>query len=189
MKTKREIPENWKSVWRKDMQFFYDYLPTKYMANKREWQIRELIWNFKDGGNKKVTSKVAAIIAKQIRKQYGDKANNMLFVCVPASSEEKNRQRYEAFCEEVCALAGIGNGYPAIKVEGGRLAIHEAKDGKHIKNTQIITFDAEALQGKQCIVFDDIITNGHSYARFATALEAQGAEVVSGYFLGRTLMQ
>ena len=189
MKTKREIPENWKSVWRKDMQFFYDYLPTKYMANKNEWSIRELIWHFKDGDNEKVTSKVAAIIAKQIRKQYADKAKDMLFVCVPASNEEKNRQRYEHFCEEVCALSGIRNGYQAIKVEGNRLAIHEAKDGKHIKNTQIITFDAEALKGQKVVVFDDIITNGHTYARFVVALEAQGAEVQSGYFLGRTLMR
>lgn len=189
MKTKRQIPKSWQKMWRKDMQFFYDYLPTKYMANKREWQIREMIWHFKDGDNEKVTSKVASLIAKQIRKQYGDKANQMLFICVPASSEEKNRQRYAQFCEEVSALSGIRNGYTTVKVEGGRLAIHEAKDGKRIKNTQIITFDAEALHGKQCIVFDDIITNGHSYARFATALEAQGAEVVSGYFLGRTLMQ
>ena len=189
MKTNKSIPESWKNIWHRDMQFFFNYLPCKYMANKQEWSIRELIWNFKDGDNKKVTSKVAAIVAKQIRKQYGDEANNMLFVCVPASSEEKNRKRYEAFCEEVSALSGIGNGYPSIKVEGGRLAIHEAKDGKHIKNTQIITFDAAALKGQKVVVFDDIITNGHSYARFATALEAQGAEVQSGYFLGRTLMQ
>ena len=28
---------------------FFDYLPTKYEANPREWKIRKFIWGFKDG--------------------------------------------------------------------------------------------------------------------------------------------
>lgn len=38
------------------------------------------------------------------------------------------------------------------------------------------------------MVFDDVLTQGHSYARFACALEKMGAEVLGGYFLGKTIL-
>ena len=28
---------------------FYKYLPTKYEANRQEWAVRQLIWDFKNG--------------------------------------------------------------------------------------------------------------------------------------------
>ena len=49
MAAKRNIPEAWNSQWSKFMFNFFDYLPTKYEANKREWSIRRMIWDFKDG--------------------------------------------------------------------------------------------------------------------------------------------
>ncbi len=39
------------------------------------------------------------------------------------------------------------------------------------------------------LLFDDIITRGFSYARFACEIENFGAEVLGGYFLGRTLLK
>ena len=51
MAAKRNIPEAWKNQWSKFMFNFFDYLPTKYEANKREWSIRRMIWDFKDGKN------------------------------------------------------------------------------------------------------------------------------------------
>lgn len=41
--------------------------------------------------------------------------------------------------------------------------------------------------GKEVVVFDDVITQGRSYAKFACAIEALGASVVGGIFLGRTI--
>lgn len=82
MAAKRNIPEAWKNQWSKFMFNFFDYLPTKYEANKRE----------------------------------------------------------------------------------------------------------RFFKGKKCLVFDDILTQGHSYARFACALETLGAEVLGGYFLGKTIL-
>ena len=49
-------------------------------------------------------------------------------------------------------------------------------------------FDKRFFKGKKCLVFDDILTQGHSYARFACALETLGAEVLGGYFLGKTIL-
>ena len=34
---------------RKYMFNFFDYLPTKYQASARDWQVRKFVWAFKDG--------------------------------------------------------------------------------------------------------------------------------------------
>ena len=70
MAAKRNIPEAWKNQWSKFMFNFFDYLPTKYEANKREWSIRRMIWDFKDG---KRSASVAELVAKKMREQFGIK--------------------------------------------------------------------------------------------------------------------
>ena len=185
MAAKRNILEAWKQQWSKFMFNFFDYLPTKYEANKREWAIRKMIWDFKDG---KRSVSVAELIAKKLRSQFGADCENVTFVCVPASSAEKNEIRYKVFAEEVTRLTGCKNAYGAITIEGGRLAIHETKSSKTVQDVEVIKFDKGFFNGKRVLLFDDILTQGHSYARFACALEKLGAEVLGGYFLGKTIL-
>lgn len=185
MAAKRNIPEAWKNQWSKFMFNFFDYLPTKYEANKREWSIRRMIWDFKDG---KRSASVAELVAKKMREQFGAEVCNVTLVCIPASSGEKNEIRYKAFAEEVARLTGCRNAYKAIAIEGGRLAIHETKAAKTVQTVEVIKFDKRFFKGKKCLVFDDILTQRHSYARFACALETLGAEVLGGYFLGKTIL-
>ena len=45
----QQINEQFKAQWEKPMFTFFDYLPTKYEANKDEWKVRKLIWDFKEG--------------------------------------------------------------------------------------------------------------------------------------------
>ena len=184
MATKRFIPEEWKRQWSKFMVTFFDYLPTKYEANKREWAVRKLVWDFKEG---KRSKGVAELVAKRMRTQFGANVQDVTFVCIPASSAQKNETRYKEFCEEVARLTRCKNAYHAITIEGGRLAIHEAKGRKVVREAEVINFDTDYFKGKKCLVFDDVLTQGHSYARFACALEKLGAVVLGGYFLGRTL--
>ena len=72
MKT-RNVPESWKRQWSKFMYCFFDYLPVKYEANEREWKVRKMIWDFKDG---KRSLAVAELIAKKIREQFGAECEN-----------------------------------------------------------------------------------------------------------------
>lgn len=169
---------------RKYMFNFFDYLPTKYQASARGWQVRKFVWAFKDG---KCTVSAAQLVAKKIREQFGTSASDMVFVCIPASSQRKNEIRYREFSEEVARLSGAVNGYSHITVEGERLAIHESKSGKHVNDVQVINFDKEFFKGKKVLVFDDVITRGYSYARFACHLEMMGASVLGGMFLAKTL--
>ena len=180
----QQINEQFKAQWEKPMFTFFDYLPTKYEAKKDEWKVRKLIWDFKEGKRSKA---VAKLVATQMRKQFGSTCDTLVFACIPASTPESNALRYEEFAEEVCRLTGARNAYKAIRVEGERLAIHETKCGKSITTVNTIDFDREFFNGKRVVLFDDVITRGFSYARFACELEYFGAEILGGYFLGRTL--
>lgn len=182
----QKINDYFLAQWQKPMISFFDYLPMKYEATKKEWQVRQLIWDFKDG---KRSRKVAELVAKQIRQQFGSLCDTITFACIPASTAESNAIRYEEFAEEVCRLTGATNAYKAIAIEGERLAIHESKSGKTVESVHIIKFNKEFFNGKKVVLFDDIITRGFSYARFACEIENFGAEVLGGYFLGKTLMK
>ena len=74
-----------------------------------------------------------------------------------------------------------------ITIEGERLAIHETRTSKRLQSVEVIRLDKDYFQGKYVLVFDDVLTQGHSYARFACELEKVGAEVLGGYFLGKTI--
>ena len=183
MKTKN-IPEAWKQQWSKFMVTFFDYLPTKYEANRREWAVRKMIWDFKDG---KRSIKVAELVAKRMRAQFGAEVKNVTLVCIPASSAAKTEVRYKVFAEEVARLTGCKNGNKGVKIEGERLAIHETRTSKRLQSVEVITLNKRFFGGKKVVVFDDVLTQGHTYARFACELEKAGAEVLGGYFLGKTI--
>lgn len=168
------------------MYYFFDYLPTKYEANSREWQVRKMIWDFKDG---KRSLQVAEMVARKIREQFGSTTENIVFCCIPASSQKKNETRYKAFADEVCRLSGMINAYAYIHIEGKRLAVHERHNTKRVEMVEIINFESSFFDGKQVLVFDDVLTRGFSYACFACSLESLGASVLGGYFLGRTLLK
>ena len=179
-------PQTLAAQFCKPMLSLYDYVPMRFEATPREKQIRSLIWDFKDG---KRTKQVAAIVAAKILEKFGSFAENIVFACVPASSADRTETRYRDFCEEVARLSGCINGYNAIRVEGQRLAVHETRYGKAIKNTEVISFNADFFNGARVLVFDDVLTRGNSYATFANALEELGAEVLGGLFLGKTVTE
>ena len=62
------------------------------------------------------------------------------------------------------------------------------KEPRRYRKVEVINFDESFFKDKKVLVFDDILTQGTSYARFSCTLENMGAEVLGGYFLGRTLM-
>lgn len=175
----------YRKQWSKLMYNFFDYLPTKYkQASKRDWEIRRLIWDFKDG---KRSLSVAKLVAEKLIQIFGSEIRNIVFACIPASSEVKNEMRYKTFADEVCRLTGAVNAFEHIHVSGERLAIHETKCSKRLESVQIIDFDTDFFNGKKILVFDDVLTMGYSYARFACKLESFGASVLGGMFLGKTL--
>ena len=74
-----------------------------------------------------------------------------------------------------------------IKIEGSRFAIHDKHIKKDVQQYQKVSFDESFFKGKKVLIFDDILTKGFSYARFALKLEKLGAEILGGFFLGKTI--
>lgn len=181
----RAATEEMKKQWGKWMGCIYDYLPTKYKeVSERDWAIRRFVWNFKDG---KQSLDAARIVAKKVWERFGTECCEITFACIPASSEVGNELRYKDFAAEVCRLTGCRNAYDAIRIEGERLAVHEWKQHKSVQPTQIISFDTDFFKSGKVLVFDDIVTNGYSYANFACKIESFGALVIGGLFLARTI--
>ena len=165
---------------------YFDYVPSRFKNVSLPLEsARTAIWDFKDG---KHQSGVALHTAKLIKSIFGTKgAKEITFICIPASSPEKNEIRYKEFSKLVCAMSGATNAYYHITVTGDRIAVHEQGRSKRITSAQVIEFDEEFFQGRKCLLFDDVVTSGRSLATFTTKLESMGAEVVGAFCMGKTL--
>ncbi len=172
----------------KNMEFFLKYFPAR-IKNVGEDAVaaRKLVWAFKDARDN-AFEEVAKLAAEHLNETYGDRLKNMAFVCVPTSKKEDYSTRFCAFCKRVSELSGIENGFSHVVVMQSRKAVHEHCRGKKKEDIkpQIIDFDMPYFKGKEVCVFDDVVTTGKSYARFANLLEENGANVVGGMFLGKT---
>ena len=180
-----QIDNNLKQQLAKPQTWFCKYFPKRiHNVGEKEIADRQMVYDFKDGRSFEA---VAQMTATSMKEQYGEKCSGIVFVPVPASTNEKNELRYKAFCERVCELTGAINGYDYVSVSGERLTIHEnRKAEKEVRKVNIIEFDAAFFNGKSVIVFDDVITKGLSYATYANQLERLGANVLGGMFLART---
>lgn len=182
-----QIIDNMANMDYKTLGYLVSYYPSRIKNVGEEGQkARKLIYDFKDGRNDADIAVADMTASLLIEKLGEEELSDMMLVCVPASTTEKNEIRYKRFYERVSELTGIANGYDCIRVEGDRLAVHERHHKKSITRTQVIMFDAMMLLGKKVVVFDDVITSGKSFSLFAEMLEAYGAEVVGGMFLGKT---
>lgn len=165
---------------------FLKYYPVRIKnVGLKEQIARQIIWDFKDG---KAFENVAQMAAYHLNEQFGEQVKDIVFCCIPASSPQKNEIRYKDFSARVCELSGAVNGYDHIRVQSERLAVHEHRRDKekNISMVQVIDFDEVFFKNKSCLLFDDIITKGVSYSNFANLLEQFGANVLGGFFLGKT---
>lgn len=164
---------------------YFDYVPARYKHISLPLEsARTAIWDFKDG---KHQSGVALHTAKLIKNTFAKDAKNIAFVCIPASTPEKNERRYKEFSKLVCAMSGASNAYYHITIEGDRIAIHEQGRTKRETSSQVIAFDEDYFNGKKCLLFDDVVTTGRSLSVFTSKLESMGAEVVGAFCMGKTL--
>ena len=164
------IDEKIKRQLEKKTTFFLKYFPVRIKnVGEDAVEARKLVWAFKDAEDR-ACEKVARMTAEHISKEYGDRAKDIVFVCVPASTQEQNESRYRRFCERVNELTGIRNGFPHVRISCDRLAVHEHRHDKTVRTAQVIEFDDDYFYGKDIVVMDDIITTGMSYALFANPM-------------------
>ena len=182
------INENLKKQLAKKMYHFVKYFPVR-IKNVGEDAIenRKLVWGFKDA-DREITLKVAQMTASYLLNEFGDRLKNIVFVCIPASTCEQNENRYRFFCEQVCSLAGVMNGFSHIRILSDRPSVHEnRKKNTHADfSERLMKFDEDFFKEKDVLIYDDVVTTGMSYAELAERLEFLGANVLGGLFLSRT---
>lgn len=159
----------------------YNYMPKRYSANSDEQAVREFIYSFKKGEQRSTE-----IAAEMTSMKLGYRPNT-IFVCIPASSSEVNRNRYEYFSYLVCQSTGMHNAYSHVHVKGCKKSLHNTKKGdSHLHGGYSVDIDNQYFEGREVVIFDDIITRGRSFSQFSHIIESAGANVIGGFFLAKT---
>ena len=159
--------------------FFYYYYPTRFdNITELDWDVRNLIWNFKDGIGH---DKVSQILITKLQRVYGEALDLLTFVCIPASTREVNHKRYCSFMADVCNATGMENGYDYIRIV-------KEKEPTHLggESPAEYSYDKDFFNGRQIILFDDVVTRGRSLSKMKIELENVGAHIVAALSIGRT---
>lgn len=171
--------------------FLYNYYPTTcpFEADEEEWNVRNLIWAFKNNPNKKVYRcshtqaliKVTLNVTRVLQYYFGNYLTKLVFVPITASTKENNELRYEKFSSMICESTGMINGYPYIHVVKDAVPKHLGGDGN-----PTLQFDENSFKGKFVLLFDDVSTTGASIYSYKMRIEKLGAKVIGACTIGRT---
>lgn len=173
--------------------YLFNYYPTTcdFEATEEEWDNRWLVWDFKNTPGKTSSEdhqaaleKAIPMVKQKLVNTFGEESLKYLtLVCIPASSQQKTKLRYEEFSNLLCNELGMNNAYSHITVVTAK---EERRSGGTSIDTSKLSFDDSYFDGKYVLLFDDIITRGDSMRTFKTKMESLGAIVVGGLALGRT---
>lgn len=160
--------------------FFYWY----YSKHKYPWvtheseYARKLIWNFKNGESQE---DVIDIVKRKLRSTFGSDCSRLTLVCIPASTINSNQLRYKYFANDVCSNLGMTDAF-------NKIIITKEKSPSHQGGTDSAVYSLETtfFFGKYIVLFDDVVTTGHSIALFKNKLESFGAIVICAISIGRT---
>ena len=173
----------------------YYYYPTTcdFEASQYDWDIRNMIWDFKANPHKPMSIETIMRLHKDAVREivddmekclnhfFGEDTKYLTLVCVPSSQAVINQRRYEDFAQLMCSRTQMENGYSHIRL---------TTDGeaKHMGGTNVAKYEinAEFFKGKNIILFDDVITSGRSMEQLRIKLQNSGANVIGGLSIGRT---
>ncbi len=160
----------------------YYYFPTtcEWEAGEDVWDVRHLIWDFKDG-KEYARAKVVAQLKRLLTYYFKESVSSLTLVCICASTAEKTEKRYKLFSNQICAETGMENGFGYVKV---------SQDGETMRSGGTvrpqIAVHKTFFKGKNVILFDDVVTTGGSMLKYKDWLERHDANVVAGISIGRT---
>ena len=166
--------------------YLYDYCPVR-RNDKITFEgkkVSNAVWRFKSGEQTDLSVKLFSIAASRIR-AIQENRHRAVLVPVPASTREKHRTRYEAFCRKLSADMGVADGYGAITVAYDR-AQYKGTHGNGDR-TANLEFHPERFRGKCVLLVDDVLTTGATFIALRRRLIAHGAKFVIGMFLAKTI--
>ena len=173
----------------------YYYYPTtcEFSASQTDWDIRNLIWDFKANPNKPMsietiielhenaTNEIVDDMSTCLNHFFSDDVKYLTLVCVPSSKDIIHKRRFQDFSEQICRKTSMENGFDYIHVTSDG-------DAKHMGGVSSSSYevDSEFFNGKHVLIFDDVITSGRSMERLRITLQNAGANVIGGFSIGKT---
>lgn len=188
---------SWPQPRRSNIEYFslYNYYPTTcdWDASESEWNVRNLIWDFKANPNRpqseyeirtrheQALNRVLPKLVKVINHYFGSKKSKLTLVCIPSSKRIVTERRYKDLAQKLCSATGMSNGYDYVSVTSDG-------EAKHLGGTSSAEFgiDSSYFKDRYVLLFDDVITSGSSMERFKRLLESVGATVIGGLSIGKT---
>jgi len=188
---------SWPQPRRSSIEYFslYNYYPTTcdWDASESEWDVRNLIWDFKANPNRpqseyeirtrheQALNRVLPKLVKVINHYFGSKKSKLTLVCIPSSKRIVTERRYKDLAQKLCSATGMSNGYDNVSVTSDG-------EAKHLGGTSSAEFgiDSNYFKDRYVLLFDDVITSGSSMERFKRLLESVGATVIGGLSIGKT---
>ena len=165
--------------------YLKDYYPKNKFINSQltDCQIndRNYVYKFKNG-----ESKIAFELSKNLKeglKAINFNPANFILIPIPASSNNSTLLRLYVFSKYLSSILKIDDGFDTIKTKD-----HSPFKGAYgIDKTQFLTFNSEKYQGKNVLLFDDLITTGETFGQVSTKILNTGAISVTGIFLAQTI--
>lgn len=160
-----------------------------YSLSNEEWDNREMIFNFKNNSeltdpisHRQAMEKAIALFTRLLNDTFGECLPMLTLACIPASTAEKTRARFEEFAQLVAQDTGMTNAYEHIHVVADQ-------DPEHLGDSHLpqYAFDADFFNGRLVLLFDDIMATGGSMGKFAERLQETGALVAAAVVLGKTV--
>lgn len=173
-----EMPPELQIQYLTPKKHFFTYISRSKEVSKRLDAERQFVLRFKEG-NEKDQRHAANFVCDFLRTE-DIKGSEYTFMCVPASTPEKNLVRYKKFCATIAKRLGLSNGFGLVDVVSERCEVHAGGSRENINFVLPCS-----LEGRKVVLFDDVETTGMTFASFAAELERRGAEVVQGLFLAQ----
>lgn len=172
--------------------YLYNYYPLtcNFSISPEEWNIRKIVWDFKNNpdktsveANRSALFYIINFLMDFLKITFGKHLPELTLVCIPASTLVKNEARYKMFSELLCRFSGIANAYPQIQIIQDKIEKREGGTGIDFAN---IVFNENFFKNRNILLFDDVVTSGDSMKKFDLKMRELGANVVGGISIGKT---
>lgn len=185
---------SWPQPRRSTIEYFslYNYYPTTcdWDASESEWNIRNLIWDFKaKPHNYQPTEEimrrhrnsvdiVLPKLCKVLRHYFGNKVPKLTIVPVLASTRIVSDRRYADIMERICNELDMYNGYLHMTITKEGISKNDPTNNTGHSIPPEVEYEQSFFKDKYVILFDDVITSGASMERYKCLLEASGAVTI-----------
>lgn len=169
--------------------FLYSYIPVRhendsnFQLTKEEHNYRSKILLFKGVGfDKRVGNETDYDDLKLLLTESFDGLENAMFFFVPSKRSFDYRSRHKNLNEFLVRDFHVTTSYKLVRyLMDGR----SSRDERGLIPAQLYWGEC-FFKGKQVILFDDIITSGHTMLHYKKMLEEWGAKVIAFVALGKT---